>query len=212
MKALFLGSIGVLAETSHIQLAAYNSAFIEEGLDWHWSQTDYAALLVRSGGAQRIAEEARKRSAKVNVYKILERKNQIFQKTLLNKIKPRPGVLETIIQAKQAGLSVALTSTTDIKNIISILSATGLDASLFDLILSRADIGRPKPAPEVYNLALDKLKIDAPSACAVEDNPDGFHAASRAGIKCIAFPGDLHNDELFENAIKSTKILSVCFI
>ncbi len=35
-KAILLGSIGVVAETSDIQRRAYNTAFKEAGLDWVW--------------------------------------------------------------------------------------------------------------------------------------------------------------------------------
>ena len=34
---LFLGSIGVLAETSDIQRRAYNAALSEAGVPWEWN-------------------------------------------------------------------------------------------------------------------------------------------------------------------------------
>ena len=37
MRALLLGSIGVLAETSELQRRAYNTAFVAHGVDWHWN-------------------------------------------------------------------------------------------------------------------------------------------------------------------------------
>ena len=45
MKAIFLGSIGVIAETSELQRQAYNAAFSEFGLDWYWSIANYCEML-----------------------------------------------------------------------------------------------------------------------------------------------------------------------
>ena len=82
MAALLLGSIGVLAETSHLQRAAFNAAFAEAGLDWHWSEARYAELLARSGGANRIAAEAESRGASVALAALHARKSALFQQEL----------------------------------------------------------------------------------------------------------------------------------
>ena len=55
MKALFFGSIGVIAETSELQRQAYNAAFREYGLDWYWSIANYCQMLKKPGGMNRIA-------------------------------------------------------------------------------------------------------------------------------------------------------------
>ena len=54
VKALFLGSIGTLAETSEIQRNAYNQAFEEHGIDWYWNIANYCDLLKRPGGRERL--------------------------------------------------------------------------------------------------------------------------------------------------------------
>ena len=61
MKALFFGSIGVLAETSELQRQAYNTAFKINDLKWHWNVGTYCGLLQESGGQNRLA--VRKRDA-----------------------------------------------------------------------------------------------------------------------------------------------------
>ena len=49
MKALLLGSIGVLAETSELQRRAYNTAFVAHGVDWHWNIATYLPQAARTG-------------------------------------------------------------------------------------------------------------------------------------------------------------------
>ena len=55
MKALFFGSIGVIAETSELQRRAYNAAFRDYGLDWYWSVANYCEMLKKPGGMNRVA-------------------------------------------------------------------------------------------------------------------------------------------------------------
>lgn len=198
MAALLLGSIGVLAETSHLQRAAFNAAFAEAGLDWHWSEARYRALLARSGGADRIAAEADRRGASVDVAALHARKSALFQQDLTRGVPLRPGLAETMQAARDAGDAVALVTTTSRANVTAVLAATGLSEADFDLILTGADVADPKPAPEVYTLALSRL--GTPVARAVEDNPDGLRAALGAGLTCTAFPGALHDDADFAGA------------
>jgi beta-phosphoglucomutase-like phosphatase (HAD superfamily) len=50
------------------------------------------------------------------------------------------------------------------------------------------EVAEPKPSPEVYLLALDRLGVPASQAVAVEDSPHGAAAAKAAGLRCIAIP------------------------
>ena len=54
-RARFIGSIGVLAETSDIQRRAYNSAFAEAGINRHWDKDTYRQLLKDAGGQKRLS-------------------------------------------------------------------------------------------------------------------------------------------------------------
>ena len=56
MKALLLGSIGVLAETSELQRRAYNTAFVAHGVDWHWNIATYCRHLATPGGQNRLRQ------------------------------------------------------------------------------------------------------------------------------------------------------------
>ena len=58
MKAILLGSIGTVADTSHMQLAAFNQAFKKHDLSWIWSPDEYSKMLKVSGGANRIQQYA----------------------------------------------------------------------------------------------------------------------------------------------------------
>lgn len=59
----------------------------------------------------------------------------------------------------------------------------------FDAI-STGDEVAPKPAPDVYLLACERLGVDPREAVALEDSPLGVRAAQAAGMTCIGVPSN----------------------
>ena len=54
LNALIFDVDGTLADTESVHLEAFNHAFQQEGLDWHWSTEQYTQLLDISGGKERM--------------------------------------------------------------------------------------------------------------------------------------------------------------
>ena len=54
LKALIFDVDGTLADTEMAHMAAFNEAFIDEGLPWRWDVELYTKLLDVSGGKERI--------------------------------------------------------------------------------------------------------------------------------------------------------------
>ncbi len=76
-----------------------------------------------------------------------------------------------------------------------ILRAVGLEDQ-FDVILSRDDVERPKPDPEIYLLAARLLAKQPANCLVVEDSPAGVQAAIAAGMNCIAVATPLTQERL----------------
>lgn len=201
MQALIFGSIGTLAETSHLQRAAFNDAFAAHGLGWHWDVAAYAALLARSGGQARIARHAQERGESVDAEAVHRTKSDLFQKALARGVALRPGVGEALALAEARGWRLALASGTSPANVDALLAATGLSRARFAVVLDAAAGLPAKPAPDLFLAALAALDLPATDAIAVEDNPEGLRAAHMAGLRCIALPGALHTDAAFDDAL-----------
>ncbi|SIS72635.1 haloacid dehalogenase superfamily, subfamily IA, variant 3 with third motif having DD or ED [Roseivivax lentus] len=209
MPALLLGSIGVLAETSDIQRRAFNQAFAEAGLDWQWDRAEYARLLTQSGGRDRIARYAETRGETVDATALHARKSTFFRAALERGLPLRPGVADTIAEARTKGWRLAFVTSTSAANVDAILKATHLGRETFQLVTTAADATASKPAPDIYVHALLQLETLPQNAIAVEDNPDGLRAAQAAGIPCIAFPGELHTASTFTGATDRLERLSL---
>jgi len=199
MPAIFFGSIGSIADTSELQRQSFNQAFELHKLDWHWSRDEYLAMLKKSGGTQRIKDYAASLGQSVDAAAIHGLKSQIFQEYLQSgKVKPRPGVVETITQTKQQGLKLGLVTTTSEKNVSSLLFglASDINRTDFDLVVDISMVERGKPAVDAYVFALKELNEKAENCVAIEDNLGGVSAVRAAGISCVAFPGEnnIHHD------------------
>ena len=201
MKAIFFGSIGTIAETSHLQLKAFNAAFEFHKLDWHWSREAYEKMLKVAGGEKRIETYALLKNEIVDAKKIHDTKSRIFQ-TLMSDthIEPRYGVRDIIDFARNERLKLGFVTTTSRKNVDQIFSATKLMPSMFDVIISADQVAQPKPSASAYNLALKKLGLIPHDVIAVEDNRDGYRSAKSADIKCFVNPGAFHDKSVFDAA------------
>ena len=90
---------------------------------------------------------------------------------------------------------VAVVSGSARAEIEPVLTTAGLMESVTAIVASE-DIGRSKPDPEGYLIALDLLGVEAAQAAAVEDSEAGVEAAKAAGLYCAAVTTTLPAERL----------------
>lgn len=211
LKAILFGSIGTLVETSQMQLDAFNEAFSHAGLDWEWTHDDYADMLKKPGGQQRIADYAASKGTVVDEAAIHQVKTGLFDKRMENEgLQLRPGVRDVVNWAAGEGIKLGFVTTTERNNVDAILSvASGISDIDFAFIGDRSMATADKPAPDIYDAALKSLGIDAVEAVAIEDTLACFRSPVAAGIPTIAFPNEFAERTGYDNAIAVVDTLTV---
>lgn len=201
-SALFFGGIGTILETSELQRKAFNAAFAEAGLDWHWDSADYSAMLAKPGGASRVADYARVVGATgIDAVALHARKTALFHDVLSEGgLSARPGVARLVGECADQNVMLGFVSTTDRDTLAAILEAADIDAAAFTLITHRGDVDNSKPSGDIYRFALDKLGVAADQAVAIEDSESGLRAALEAGLRCIVTPGDNTREQDYSGA------------
>lgn len=191
MKALLLGSIGVLAETSELQRQAYNAAFAAHAVDWYWNIATYCHHLATPGGQNRLRSLGGGALSEEVIGRIHQTKQDMFAARLAGGVAPRAGITNTLAMARAAGLRVGLVTTTTPQTIAIIRAALAdhIDMSDFAVITSKQDVRREKPAGEVYEHALSQLGIAPHEAIAIEDTVASQSAAIAAGVRCHLYTG-----------------------
>jgi HAD superfamily hydrolase (TIGR01509 family) len=212
MGAVLFGSIGAVADTSEVQRESFNEAFAEHGLDWTWERDEYREMLKLNGGPNRVHMYATSRGEQVDTAALHATKTRIFREKLAaGGISPRPGVAETIAEAREQGMKLALVTTTSHGNVAALAAALkpAVDIDGFDLVVDAGSVERRKPAPDAYRFALARLDEDAAECVAVEDNVGGVDAAIAADLACVAFPGENNADHDFRRAEQVVQKLSL---
>ena len=116
----------------------------------------------------------------------------------------RPGVLALIEAAHQAGLRLAIATTTSPVNISALLrAALGADwAQQFDVIEDASTAPFKKPHPQVYLQTLKRLQLPAADCLAFEDSGNGLQAARKAGLATVITPNHFTADHDFTGALR----------
>ncbi len=199
IEALIFDVDGTLADTEEAHRSAFNEAFRQHRLGWHWSREDYRSLLDVTGGKERITAyidglglRGSERFWLVDLVPELHaEKTRIYGAFVAEGGVPlRPGVEALLDDALACGCRLAIASTTTAANIDALLHATlgprGLDR--FSVIACGDQVRRKKPAPDIYKLALANLGLDADRAIAVEDSANGLRSAQAAGLWTLVTP------------------------
>lgn len=199
LQALIFDVDGVLADTESAHRHAFNAAFGQAGLDWHWSEDLYTRLLDVAGGKERIAhywstidpEESRGSRAKEIIDSIHAIKTRHYEDHVAGgRLQLRPGIERLIREAHAAGIPLAIATTTTPANVDALLRAPlGADwRRFFATVCDAGNVQRKKPAPDVYLAALRELGKPACDCIAFEDSENGLRAATAAGIPTIVTP------------------------
>lgn len=86
-----------------------------------------------------------------------------------------------------AGLPMAIASGSSRAANVSVLRSAGLD-DVISVVVSAEEVGRGKPAPDVFLEAARRLGAEPGRCVVVEDATPGVEAAYRAAMRCIAVP------------------------
>ena len=205
LHALIFDVDGTLAETEELHREAFNQTFREFDLPWHWDQDRYRALLKITGGKERMLAHAA--SLGIDDFDPLplhKRKTALYNEKLAQgAIALRPGVEALIRRAKEKSLRLAIATTTSRENVETLIRVTlgGDPHHWFEAISTGEDVAIKKPDPEVYQLALTRLALQADQALAFEDTKNGVLAARGAGLDVIVTPSLYSAGEDFTGAL-----------
>ena len=97
----------------------------------------------------------------------------------------RPGALEWIEFVRDLGIPLAL-ATSSAPALVS--ERLGGLVSAFSAVVTRADVARGKPHPDLYLEAAARLGVASEVCLALEDSPAGARAALAAGMPVVVVP------------------------
>ncbi|XP_009603501.1 haloacid dehalogenase-like hydrolase domain-containing protein At4g39970 [Nicotiana tabacum] len=230
LEALIFDCDGVILESEHLHRQAYNDAFShfnvrcpsstsDEPLNWSLEFYDVFQNQV-GGGKPKMRwyfkehgwptstifknppEDDSDRAKLIDTLQDwkTERYKQIIKS---GTVKPRPGVLRLMDEARAAGKKLAVCSAATKSSVIMCLeNLIGLDRfNGLDCFLAGDDVKVKKPDPSIYITAAEKLGVSESNCLVVEDSIIGLQAATGAGMSCVITYTSSTADQDFKEAI-----------
>ncbi|HEV2281484.1 MAG TPA: HAD family phosphatase [bacterium] len=97
---------------------------------------------------------------------------------------PREGAVWLLAELHRRGCRLGIASSSNQTWIDAMLHSLDLSGR-FDAAVGADTVARPKPAPDVYLTAAERLEVPSGECIAVEDSPAGVQAARAAGMTVI---------------------------
>lgn len=124
--------------------------------------------------------------------------NEVYERLLKmlavgysTEVEPREGAVDFVRSAHEAGIPMAIATSTPAESVRIGLEAHGMDG-FFDVLVTTQDAGASKDHPDIYNLALSKLsdlhglgEVDHDSVWVFEDMPFGLISSGSAGYRRV---------------------------
>lgn len=112
------------------------------------------------------------------------RKEQLYREIMDSRLRRSliPGV-EAFLE-RHTGLPKAVGSNAEPENIDFVLDGLGLRRH-FLVIIDGIQVERPKPCPDIYVRAAEKLNVEPANCIVFEDSPAGVAAARAAGARVV---------------------------
>lgn len=202
LHALFWDVDGTLAETElQGHRLAFNQAFVDLGLPWHWDPPTYLRLLAVAGGRERLAAFLTEREGSPPAPSLLDAlvaaKQRHYAALLAGGgLSLRPGVARLIAAAAAAGLQQAIVTTSSRSAVAALLSGSlANQAEALPIWICGEDVRGKKPDPEAYRLALARTGLAPETVVVLEDSAQGLAAARGAELttvvtlSCLSQPG-----------------------
>ena len=212
LKAFLFDVDGTLSDTERDgHRVAFNRAFDEYGLDWHWDIDTYGKLLEVTGGKERMQFYANRflqqdelpENLETLIPELHQAKTRHYVKLLSSGAIPlRPGVARLINEARQRGIRLAIATTTTPENVTTLLTHTlGKDSiNWFEVIAAGDIVPAKKPAPDIYDYALSAMNLSADECIAFEDSANGIKSSTGANLTTIVTTNDYTRDHDFNDA------------
>lgn len=182
LRAIIFDFDGLIIDTESALIDAYAGVHMRHGVAFD------RELFLRSVGHADYAFDPWHAFEKRADRAALETERKELNREFDQNLAVLPGVLPLLDEARAAGLPLGVASNSRHPHVEGHLARLGLQ-DRFAIISCRDDVASPKPEPDVYRYAMNRLGLPPGSGAAFEDSQTGVLAAKRAGLFAVAVPG-----------------------
>jgi HAD superfamily hydrolase (TIGR01509 family) len=192
VEAVIFDMDGLLFDTERVALETYREAAAQLAIAAATDELFITFVGKNWNATQTLMDEA---LGGIDAQRMLELWPPIFRDRVQSLgIPQKPGAEDMIEFVRDRGFPVALATSAGGPKARRQLGGAGL-LHHFSAIASGDEVPHGKPAPDLYLLAAERLRIHPEACVALEDSEAGVEAASRAGMRVIMVPDLKHPSE-----------------
>lgn len=183
-RAVVFDMDGLLLDTEILWHRAEVELFRRHGAEFTWDDKMVVIGTSFAATSRYFAERLGRTPAEGDA--LVDEMLEIMHGELERQVEGRPGAVE-LVDRLRGHTRLALASNSPRRLVDTALASARL-SDAFDAVVTSDDVDHPKPAPDLYLLACQRLGVEPADALALEDSPSGITAAKAAGLTCIAVP------------------------
>jgi HAD superfamily hydrolase (TIGR01509 family) len=208
LQALIFDFDGLILDTETAEFVTWQNIYCESGFEFpheEWGRIVGGYGLSDFDAADHLAHLSQGQLDSVSLRD--RHRTESFAAILRSSI--MPGVLDVIHEAKRLNLKLAIASSSPYAWVDEHTKRLNI-FHYFDKVICADDVGvgRTKPNPDLFLLALKQLQVRKHEVVVLEDSSNGVLAANRAGIFVVAVPNPVTSLLSLEGANLIVKSLS----
>jgi HAD superfamily hydrolase (TIGR01509 family) len=180
LKAVIFDLDGVVADSHPIHEMAWKALLAEAGLD---PQKIDVGFLYAGHPRRAILKHYLGVLSDAEITRWGRRKDELYE-LAAQQLQTKPGVPRVLSQLREANVGCALATSAGRKRTFESLDHLGIKQH-FSVVIAGDDVQNPKPAPDIFLLAVRRLGVEPGESVVVEDSVAGVQAAVSGGIKCV---------------------------
>lgn len=182
VKAVIFDLDGVIIDSERTKFRRLGLLLKKRGL--RLSKRDFAGFVGMKTSAF-LSAKFKGRLSTREIAAIAEERRKDQMRHLRLYAKPIPGAQQFIRLLKNRKVQLCLATGTQRPLVKRVLHLLGLEQA-FRILVTGEEFASSKPEPEVYHLAVKKLRLPKTHILVTEDSAAGVSAAKKAGLYCAA--------------------------
>jgi beta-phosphoglucomutase len=182
LKAVLFDLDGVVADSHPIHETAWKTLLVEQGLN---AATLNLNFLYAGHPRREILRHYLGSVDPQRMERLGRRKDELYA-IAANRLQPKSGIPRVLSQLTGDRILCALATSAGSARAYETLERFGITQS-FLAIMTGEDADLPKPAPDIFLLAAEKLGVDPVHCVVVEDSVSGVAAARAAAMRCVGY-------------------------
>jgi HAD superfamily hydrolase (TIGR01509 family) len=196
LKGVIFDVDGTLVDSNDAHAQSWVDTFAEAGYEVPF---EVVRPLIGMGADKLLPKTIGIRHDSEQGKKLLERRTEIFREKYLPRLRPLPGARALVLRVRDDGLKAIVATSAKDDELKGLLKAAEVD-DLMEEKATASDAKRSKPDPDIVEAAIEESGVPSNNAVMIGDTPYDVEAATRAGVRVIAFRSGGWDDASLQGA------------